>query len=86
MAINLLSERVTAVIEPAAGGRLLSLLVDGHDVMGSVPDNTLAELLGDVPEAHHDWYRGSFLSTGACPALVPVVVLTSVVGKTGPFC
>lgn len=60
MAITLLSKRVTAVVEPAAGGRLLSLVVDGHDVMGSVPDEALAELLGDVPEAHHDWYRGSF--------------------------
>jgi aldose 1-epimerase len=58
--IELRSERATVTIDPTTGGRLVSLVIDGHDVIGAVPTRTVIELVGDRVEARHDWYRGSF--------------------------
>ena len=58
--IELRSERASATIDPATGGRLVSLVIDGHDVIEAVPTRTVVELIGEGAEAKHDWYRGSF--------------------------
>lgn len=60
VAITLRSDRATAAVEPSTGGRLVSLIIDGHEVMGSVPEYVLDDILDDGPEARRDWYRGSF--------------------------
>ena len=43
-----------------AGGRLLSLVIDGHEVIGAASAHTVARLTGTALETEHDWYRGSF--------------------------
>jgi aldose 1-epimerase len=58
--IELRSDRATVTIDPVTGGRLVSLVIDGHDVIGAVPTRTVVELIGEGAEASHDWYRGSF--------------------------
>jgi aldose 1-epimerase len=58
--ITLRNDHATAVIDPSTGGRLVSLLIDGHEVMGSIPDYVLDDILANAPDRHHDWYRGSF--------------------------
>ena len=60
MPVTLRSKRAMAVIEPSAGGRLRSLVIDGHEVIGSVPKAALTAFLGRVPAVRRDWYRGSF--------------------------
>ena len=51
MTVRLATERVTAGIDTARGGRLESLIIDGSEVLGSLP-------VRDGP----DWYRGIFPS------------------------
>jgi aldose 1-epimerase len=58
--VTLRSTRASIVIELLAGGRLLSLVIDGHEVMGSVPEAALTSILGNTPNTRRDWYRGSF--------------------------
>jgi aldose 1-epimerase len=50
MTETLQSKRATAIIDADAGGRLVSLIIDGHEIIATcaAPDNA------------HDWYRGSF--------------------------
>jgi aldose 1-epimerase len=58
--IGLRSGRARASIDPQTGGRLVSLVIDGHEIMGSVSPLTVKEFTGQNPEDQHDWYRGSF--------------------------
>jgi aldose 1-epimerase len=50
MTETLQSKRATAIIDPDAGGRLVSLIIDGHEIIASCV----------APDKAHDWYRGSF--------------------------
>ena len=56
--IELHSPRASAIIDPVTGGRLVSLVIDGHEVIGAVP--TVKEIVRKGQAAEHDWYRGSF--------------------------
>ncbi len=60
MAVILRSRRATAVIDPVAGGRLLSLEINGVEVIHAMPATSLATALGADPAKYRDWYRGSF--------------------------
>jgi galactose mutarotase-like enzyme len=60
LAVALRSERASAIVDPASGGRLLSLVIDGHEVIATVPQELVDELLPGDAGARRDWYRGSF--------------------------
>lgn len=58
--IELRTERASASIDPKTGGRLASLVIDGHNVIGAVPARMVREFIGSEPGTGHDWYRGIF--------------------------
>jgi aldose 1-epimerase len=58
--VFLRSAGATAVVDPAAGGRLVSLSIGGDEVLASVPHSVVDGLPGLGHDAHRDWYRGSF--------------------------
>jgi aldose 1-epimerase len=58
--IELSSKRAQASIEEEAGGRLMSLVIDGHDVIGAVPAHAVTQEMRRSSMSEHDWYRGSF--------------------------
>lgn len=58
--MTLRSERATAVVDPSAGGRLLSLVVEGEEVIAVLPAEVVAAFEGSNGDVQHDWFRGSF--------------------------
>lgn len=51
---------VTAVVDPATGGRLTSLSVRGEELLATVAADVLETHLPGDPARNRDWYRGSF--------------------------